>query len=437
MEVSMLKNQIFKTVHFFLILPFLCSLSFADVLTDSRDGNKYKTYRFCSNNWMIQELRYVPQKTGCKSYPIDNKMKNGGLKYDVFSAKNCSICPEGWHIPTELDVERLSKCEDGRAIWDKVNPIYNDNKFIKFYLDYNEDHSFGYFYMNEGDFGVDERGNRNPEAVRCVQDENTKVPFTEGTFTDKRDGKRYKTVTVGGKTWFAQNLDYKTDSSFCAGMSDIPLFKVKIIAEYPAKEFTNDRLLGAPDCRKPFKKEYYSEEKTGKKKVVKKRGNRSIETYEPIYETVKKVYRYEPDSSDNPYGRYYSREDAIKVCPTGWHLSTKKDWLDLRASAGDIDLEDSKYRYGSKNHVNFSALPLGYIGERKVGETSYIGGDPKLNPDKQGIVNDYYVVYWRMDGEVGPFVIKNVFKNGDEQRLMSHIYENKKIYAPVRCVKDD
>ena len=57
-------------------------------------------------------------------------------------------------------------------------------------------------------FGYDERGNRYPEAIRCVQDDNKKISFTEGTYTDKRDGKKYKTITVGGKTWFAQNLDF-------------------------------------------------------------------------------------------------------------------------------------------------------------------------------------------------------------------------------------
>ncbi|GBU20445.1 hypothetical protein R80B4_00323 [Fibrobacteres bacterium R8-0-B4] len=35
---------------------------------------------------------------------------------------------------------------------------------------------------------------------------------TKGTFTDKRDAKTYKTVTIGGKRWMAENLNYKTSS---------------------------------------------------------------------------------------------------------------------------------------------------------------------------------------------------------------------------------
>jgi len=76
-----------------------------NILTDSRDGEKYKTVRIGKQTWMAENLNY--NATGSKCY--DNKPVNCdkyGRLYNWSAAQ--SACPVGWHLPSDSEWTRLT-----------------------------------------------------------------------------------------------------------------------------------------------------------------------------------------------------------------------------------------------------------------------------------------------------------------------------------------
>jgi len=168
-------------------------------------------------------------------------------------------------------------------------------------------------------------------------------------FTDPRNGKKYLTVKIGDKTWMAENLNYKTSSSWC----------------YDDDEFNCDK-----------------------------------------------------------YGRLYDWNTAKSVCPIGWHLPSRQEWVDLfnMAGSGGIACKRLKSSDGwdeggnGTDDFGWSALPGGY---RSSGSS---------------FRNIGTIGYWWTDTEYG-----NVYAY---RQIMGYDYVNensdyKSSGHSVRCVGND
>ena len=92
-----------------------------------------------------------------------------------------------------------------------------------------------------------------------------------------------------------------------------------------------------------------------------------------LYTYSSSCYEHKQSNCDK-YGRLYTKEAAMDACPTGWHLPTRGEWMDLMYDVGAVDDSSLVYRLKEKsgweqsegptyselwNVVSFSALAAG------------------------------------------------------------------------------
>ena len=308
--------------------PFNPDIEYGE-LTDSRDGQTYKTVVIGSQTWMAENLDYAVTDSYCYDNDPTNCSTYGRL-YTRDAAANA--CPEGWHLPSHVEFKNLlinicgsKNCneiaskigwmytETGNVVNGKGSDAYgfsalpaggvgNKGEFVAegwlayFWRDaeLGPNSSTNCYVLVSMDYGDYRNGKIEAHvecgykhaSVRCIKDTNN---FIKETMVDSRDGQTYKIVTIGSQTWMAENLNYQMQYSYC----------------------------------------YYNKE-----------------------------------TNCDQYGRLYAWSAALNACPSGWHLPTKAEFETL------IDIVGGKSTAGTKlksqtgwnnatDDYGFSALPAG------------------------------------------------------------------------------
>ena len=111
-----------KTTLLFLSV-FLSVNLFAQDSTfiDKRDGRIYKTVKIGEQEWMAENLAFVPDSgvfyyidTNSFRYRDTTNLTKYGLMYDWETSKE--VCPTGWHLPSNGEWSRLTKFLGGKEV---------------------------------------------------------------------------------------------------------------------------------------------------------------------------------------------------------------------------------------------------------------------------------------------------------------------------------
>ena len=397
--------------------PTVEKASATDIMTDPRDGKTYRTVKIGDLEWMAENLRFDynigSAKTYCYGGYSENCEKYGGLytwsavmdSAALFSIagqdcgsynKDCwpnppvqGACPYGWHIPTHAEMAVLFM--DAYEADDGYDALFSTTEW-------NNGHGSDAF-----SFSARPAGYWSSKNMSFSQKGDIVYFWTSDSYngwdSDSTEAVYFHLKSQGDTP--VESLK-KSDGLSVRCVKDLD---------------NNKNNIGALKDMRDGK--FYKTVKIGEQTWMAENLN---------YETGDSYcYENKPENCVS-YGRLYTWESTVGICPEGWHVPAIADWQTLYKTAGGKNkaakaLKSNKWWYEGCNGTDdygFAALPVWFAGkytdslffDNEFGSHAYFWSSTEHSENNAYVMDFSY-------SDVA--VLIDVYK--------SHAF-------PVRCVKD-
>ena len=431
-----------------------------NTLTDTRDGQVYRTVTIGDQVWMAENLNYETDSSFCYNDSAEYCAKYGRL-YTWTAAMNA--CPDGWHLPTIDEFETLFATVGGDSIagmklkstsgWNSdgngtddfgftVLPAggWGSKNFVgeaavfwtsEWYEGY-DDYAYGIRLYTDTIVRKGYSHKYIGSSVRCVKGSATAPKSSSssenvilsgdshegpssssvtlatpcktetednceyGTLTDSRDGQTYKTVEIGSQVWMAENLNY--------AYTGVLYNNSGYTSDSTSWCFGND----PANCIK----------------------------YGRLYTwaaAMDSVGTWSTNGKDCGYGVQCTPIYPVRgICPEGWHLPDKAEWNTLFTAVGGASTAGKML----SSTISWSSVPGGWVRDGYGTDAYSFSALPAGLRNATGYNNVGYHAYFWSSSEYNSS--RRTYIVGlDDEFDKADLYGSGKDYGySVRCVKD-
>lgn len=143
-------------------------------------------------------------------------------------------------------------------------------------------------------------------------------------------------------------------------------------------------------------------------------------------------------SNDDPYGKlynWYAVNDERNLCPTGWHVPSDSEWMEMINAAGGHQVAGGKLKETGNDHWSSNNYATNEVGFNAVGAGFRFVSSSSSDGNFEFLAKKQEAKWWQ-SGKSSSTNLTHVRIIKNQSQKITRDDNSRSIGASIRCVKD-